>query len=383
MNSLQRKSQWRPSRRTVLKGAAATAAATVVAPSVGLAAEELNILVWCDHADDKLIKPFEAAHNVKVNVKTYEGTGTALSLVEQSKPGDWDVFVIDAPDVPQVADSGLLMELPDDIAPWDDMFEEIKNSPFTRVNGKLYAAPEKFGYYGFCYNKDKIDEADARRGDLPWNSKYKGQLAVYDYYFPIIQMVGISLGLKPTDINESNLEDIRKKLLEAKPNIKLIGDIVSVQNALATGNADAIVGGAEYAVSGLMGDNPHLDWTISDQGGTDLDPGACGVQRFQAQGSCAGIRQVDPEPEGAGRAGNVGMLLGHAHERQGRTRRCDQEDAALGPAGRLPVTLGLFTVTRRRSRRSHARGMDGVPAELMPVPVPARLPEPANHAADG
>ena len=267
MTRLHGKNPWRPSRRTVLKGAAATAAATVVAPKVGLAAEELNILVWCDHADDKLIKPFEAAHNVKVNVKTYEGTGTALSIVEQSKPGDWDVFVIDAPDVPRVADSGLLMELPDDIAPWDDMFEEIKNSPFTRVNGKLYAAPEKFGYYGFCYNKNKISDEDAKRGDLPWNSKYKGQLAVYDYYFPIIQMVGISLGWKPNDIDEAKLEEIRKKLLEAKPNIKLIGDIVSVQNALATGNADAIVGGAEYAVSGLMADNPHLDWTISDQGG--------------------------------------------------------------------------------------------------------------------
>ena len=267
MTGLRGKSSWRPSRRTVLQGAAATAAATVVAPRVGLAAEELNILVWCDHADEKLIKPFEAANNVKVNVKTYEGTGTALSLVEQSKPGDWDVFVIDAPDVPQVAGSGLLMELPEDIAPWGDMFEEIKNSPFTRVDGKLYAAPEKFGYYGFCYNKDKIDEADAKRGDLPWNSKYKGQLAVYDYYFPIIQMVGISLGWKPNEIDETKLEEIRKRLLEAKPNVKLIGDIVSVQNALATGNADAIVGGAEYAVSGLMGSNPHLDWTISDQGG--------------------------------------------------------------------------------------------------------------------
>ena len=97
-----------------------------------------------------------------------------LSLVEQSKPGDWDVFVIDAPDVPQVAGSGLLMELPEDIAPWGDMFDEIKNSPFTRVDGKLYAAPEKFGYYGFCYNKDKIDEADAKRGDLPWKLEVQG-----------------------------------------------------------------------------------------------------------------------------------------------------------------------------------------------------------------
>ncbi|MEM8728463.1 MAG: spermidine/putrescine ABC transporter substrate-binding protein, partial [Pseudomonadota bacterium] len=41
-----------------------------------LAAEgELNALVWCDHTDPALIEPFEAAHDVKVNLREYEGTG--------------------------------------------------------------------------------------------------------------------------------------------------------------------------------------------------------------------------------------------------------------------------------------------------------------------
>ena len=35
---------------------------------------ELNALVWCDHTDPSLIEPFEAAHNVKVNLREYEGT---------------------------------------------------------------------------------------------------------------------------------------------------------------------------------------------------------------------------------------------------------------------------------------------------------------------
>lgn len=49
------------------------------------AAEELNALVWCDHTDPALIEPFEEANDVKVNLKDYEGTGTALSLIEQSQ----------------------------------------------------------------------------------------------------------------------------------------------------------------------------------------------------------------------------------------------------------------------------------------------------------
>ncbi len=70
--------------------------------STAPAAEELNALVWCDHTDPALIQPFEEKHNVRVNLKEYEGTGTALAIVEQSQPGDWDVFVVDGVDVPRV-----------------------------------------------------------------------------------------------------------------------------------------------------------------------------------------------------------------------------------------------------------------------------------------
>ena len=52
------------------------------------AQEELNALVWCDHTDEAFLKAFTAKTKIKVNVKDYEGTGTALSLIEQGKPGD-------------------------------------------------------------------------------------------------------------------------------------------------------------------------------------------------------------------------------------------------------------------------------------------------------
>ena len=76
--------------------------------------QELNALVWCDHTDDALIKPFEEKFDVTVNLKEYEGTGAALSLIEQSQPGDWDVLVIDGIDVPRAVAAGILGPLPTD-----------------------------------------------------------------------------------------------------------------------------------------------------------------------------------------------------------------------------------------------------------------------------
>ena len=288
-------------RRQFLGTAAATAAVAGTSFSrQAKAAGDVNLLVWCDHADAKLIDPFAAAHGVNVNVKTFEGTGTALSILEQSQPGDWDVLVVDAPDVPRVAQQGILAELPEDAVPWADYFPAMRDAPYARVDGTLYAAPEKFGYYGFCYNKDNVDPADAASGEIGWMDKYSGRIGVYDYYFPVIQMIGMQMGWKPEEIDSDKLAQIREKLLAMKPNVKMVGDIVSVQNALVTGDVDIIYGGAEFAVSNLIPTNPNLDWVISDKGGLIWNQGLCIIATSENKEMGIEFMKWTLSPEGQG-----------------------------------------------------------------------------------
>ena len=248
------------SRRSFLTSVVAiavTGITSIVIPQAVHAADELNVLVWCDHADQKLLAPFEAKHNVKINVKTYEGTGAALSILEQSAPGDWDVLMVDAPDAPTVANLGLLEPLSDSALPLSDLYPSLTSAKFNKVDGVRYTVPEKFGYYGVAYNREKVDPADMRTAQVMWNPKYKGRIAVYDYYFPTMQLIAISMGIRPDDITMDDLPKIREKLLAMKSNVKMIGDIVSVQNALVNGEVDLIINGAEFVVSNLMPLNPR------------------------------------------------------------------------------------------------------------------------------
>jgi spermidine/putrescine transport system substrate-binding protein len=223
--------------------------------------------VWCDHTDPALLEPFERQFDVKVNVKDYEGTGTALALIEQSRPGDWDVFVVDSVDVKRVAQRGLLAELKDSDVPWDQIFPELRAPELHYVDGKLHGVPEKFGYNAIAYNNEKVAAEDARTAAIMWNPKYNDRIAIYDYYIPAMEMVGLGLGTKPGEIDESKLSAIRDKLLEMKPLASVIGDVPTVQNAIVTGSADIIVAGGEFAVAGLSGESPWLDWTIPQEGG--------------------------------------------------------------------------------------------------------------------
>ena len=231
------------------------------------AADELNALVWCDHTDPALIQPFEEKHGVRVNLKEYEGTGTALAIVEQSQPGDWDVFVIDGVDVPRVVDAGLLAELPADELPIDDVFEQVQMRDVTMRDGKMYAIMEKFGYNVVSYNKTKVDPADMRDLNTLWSDKYKGRIAVYDYYIPLMDLVALKMGMKPSDITADVLPKMKEALFQLKENSVMVGEVVSSTTALATGEADILIGGGEWAVAVMLSENPDLDWVLPDQGG--------------------------------------------------------------------------------------------------------------------
>jgi spermidine/putrescine transport system substrate-binding protein len=250
-------------RRGAATGLATALAMLVAGPAL---ANDLNALIWCDHSDPALLQPFEEANGVKVNVKEFEGTGAGLAIVDQSQPGDWDVMVIDSIDVPRGVEKGLFEPLPEDKLPFADLFPEVKMDGSTKVDGKRYGITEKFGYNTIGFNKDKVDPADMQSMAALTDAKYKGRIAIYDYYLPIIGMAALSIGKKTADLTEADLPAIKDVLLKMKANAKLVGEVTASQTALATGEVDVLVGGGEWVTAGLAKENPALDFSIPKEG---------------------------------------------------------------------------------------------------------------------
>jgi spermidine/putrescine transport system substrate-binding protein len=251
--------------------AAARAARTALAAGLLLAAapagaEELNALVWCDHTDDALIKPFEEKFGVTVNLKEYEGTGAALSILEQSRPGDWDVLVIDGIDVPRVVEMGLLAPLPVDALPYATLFPELVMEANHVKDGQTYAISEKFGYNTVSFDTSKVTAEELADMTRLWSGDFAGRLAVYDYYLPIMGLVAVGLGKQTAELTAADLPEIEAALMALKDSAASVGEVVSSQTAIATGEVDILVGGGEWVTAGLVADNPNLDWVIPEQG---------------------------------------------------------------------------------------------------------------------
>lgn len=281
--------------------AAALALSACGGMSTSQAPQTLNALVWCDHTDPALLAPFEEANNVKVNVKDYEGTGVGLNILEQSQPGDWDVFVVDSLDVPGVAQAGILAPLDKADFPWDDFFAEVQLPEVHEVDGTLYAVPEKFGYNTIAFNKADVNVDDLRNLSYLWDPALKGRISIYDYYIPVMELVALELGLIPQQLTAADLPAIEQRLTELRAQAIQVGDVVSSQTSLATDEVDVIVGGGEFSTSVLNAENPDLDWILPNQGGIRWQQAIGVLADSQKKDLATAFVQYITSPEGQAR----------------------------------------------------------------------------------
>lgn len=229
-------------------------------------ASEINALVWCDHTDPALLEPFEKEHDVRINVKEYEGTAAGLAILDQSRPGDWDVMVIDTVDVGRAVDEGLLAPLPSEALSTSSFFPEIVMAENNGRDGQTYAVTEKFGYNTIAFNSAKVDTADMQDLSSLWSGKYDGRIAVYDYYLPVLGLIGLEQGIVTADLDSGAIETLRDRAYALKAAALQVSDVVASQTALATGEVDILIGGGEWVTAVLNAENPELDWSVPRQG---------------------------------------------------------------------------------------------------------------------
>ncbi len=292
-------------------------------------AQEVNALVWCDHTDPALLEPFTAATGITVNVKEYEGTAAGLAILEQSQPGDWDVMVIDGVDVARAVDAGLLAELPADALPTADFWPEVVMAEQNGRDGKIYAVTEKFGYNTIAFDKTRVDPADMEDWASLTSGKYDGRIMIYDYYVPIMGLAAVGNGLATADLTVETLTSLKDPLLALRAAAAQVGDVVTSQTALATGEVDIIVGGGEWLTAVLLADNPNLDWTIPAQGAVRWAQSIAVLEASTNKEAALQFVQYIVSPEGQARLATSSCYWGMPANMKAADALTDEQKAVL------------------------------------------------------
>lgn len=314
-------------KQTLARKLAASTAMVLIAGAAH-ADGEINALVWCDHTDPALLEPFEQAHGVTVNVKEYEGTAAGLAILDQSRPGDWDVMVIDTVDVGRAVDQGLLAALPADMGT-DSFFPDLVMADANSRDGTVYAVTEKFGYNTIAYNKAKVDPADMEDLSALWSEKYAGRIAVYDYYLPVLGLIGLEQGIATADLTGENVEGLRDRAYALKANALQVSDVVASQTALATGEVDILIGGGEWVTAVLSAENPDLDWTVPAQGALRWSQSIAVLEGSENKDMATEFVKYIVSPEGQARLATSSCYWGMPANSAAGDVLTDAEKAAL------------------------------------------------------
>jgi spermidine/putrescine transport system substrate-binding protein len=137
-----------------------------------------------------------------------------------------------------------------------------------------------------------------------------GQIAIYDYYLPVISQIAIAMGKAPADLTEADLPTVKDQLAAIRANAALVGDVVTSQTALATGQVGILLGGGEYAVAGLQADQPNLDWVLPDVGGVRWQQAIGVMAASTRQAAAVQFVQYVLSPEGQARLATSSCFWG-------------------------------------------------------------------------
>ena len=187
--------------------------------------ETLSLLVWEGYADPSFLQPFEQSHRCKV-VAAYMGSSDELvAKLRGGSASNYDVISPSSDVATSIVRAGLAAPL--DLAKipsYNQLSARLRDSPLVKANGKTYGVPFVWGPNPLLYDATAFAQPPDSWSAL-WNPKYKGKISLWDELSSVYLAAQV-LGYDKPDpkqlynLSDAQLEAVKKKLIELKPNIR-------------------------------------------------------------------------------------------------------------------------------------------------------------------
>src|SRR5580658_6383407 len=187
--------------------------------------ETLSLLVWEGYADPSFVRPFEEAHHCKI-VASYMGQSDELvAKLRGGSASNYDVISPSSDVATSIVHAGLAAPLDLSKFPsYSQLSPKLRNSPLVKMNGQTYGVPFVWGPNPLLYDTTAFPQPPDSWSTL-WDPKYKEKISLWDE-LSSVYMAAQVLGYDKPDpykiynLSDDQLEAVKKKLIELKPNIR-------------------------------------------------------------------------------------------------------------------------------------------------------------------
>ena len=199
--------------------------AVLVAGSCTKKTATLNLLVWEGYADPSFVKTFEEQHHCKVSASYMGSSDELVAKLRGGSAGTYDVISPSSDVVTSIASTGLAAPL--DLAKlpgYSQLSPQLTSLPLVRVSGQVYGVPFMWGSDPLIYDTT-VFAAPPESWNVLWDPKFRAKISVWDD-LSTVYMAAQVLGYDKPDpsqlynLSDPQLEAVKKKLLELKPNVR-------------------------------------------------------------------------------------------------------------------------------------------------------------------
>jgi spermidine/putrescine-binding protein len=185
----------------------------------------LNLLVWEGYADPSFVKAFEEQNHCKVSASYMGSSDELMAKLRGGSAGTYDVISPSSDVATAIAAAGLATQLDlSKIPSYSQLSSQLTALPLVRVNGQVYGVPFMWGPDPIIYDTTAFP-TPPDSWNVMWDPKYKGKISVWDD-LSTVYMAAQVLGYDKPDpsqiynLSDQQLDAVKKKLLELKPNIR-------------------------------------------------------------------------------------------------------------------------------------------------------------------
>jgi len=185
----------------------------------------LNLLVWEGYADPSFVKMFEEENHCKVSASYMGSSDELMAKLRGGSAGNYDVISPSSDVATSIAMSQLAAPLDLSKLPsYNLLSAQLISLPLARSSGQIYGVPFMWGPDPIIYDASAFAQPPDS-WNLFWSPKFKGKVSVWDD-LSTVYMAAQVLGYDKPDpshlynLSDQELEAVKKKLLELKPNVR-------------------------------------------------------------------------------------------------------------------------------------------------------------------
>ena len=190
-------------------------------------APTLGLLVWEGYADPSFIAGFEEKCHCKVRASYMGSSDELVAKLRGGSAANYDVISPSSDVATMIATTGLAA--PIDLAQiptYPQLMPRLTSLPLVKSGGKVYGVPYQWGPNPLLYDTTAFPWVPDSWLIL-WDPRVKGKVSVWDD-LSTVYMAAQVLGYDKPDphalynLTDEQLEKVKAKLLELKPNIRKI-----------------------------------------------------------------------------------------------------------------------------------------------------------------